>query len=224
MSHPLSAHFSFLPSIYDDDDDDDDYSPIDSTHPTPRASFLFLFDTSDPQYDDSPRRRPHSLFSVDSGYFSMMGKESPLSRSFSRKPSRADLRPPLPPVNSATDPNYPKREGVIRSLLRKKKRSMTSSFPPDLDPFTLGVSRRIPADPVRHLRQSRSFSFPSPRSSLCDPFVDTFERQDRFVLRRGMKHHPYSRGDAPYMLSYDRTLLDKYVSFPNLVVYSLTLV
>ena len=210
MSHRLSIPFSFLPSI-----NDDDASPIDSSHSTPRSSFLFFFDSSDSLCDDNLRPRPHSLSSVDSGYFSIMGKESPISKSFTRKPSGGDLRLPLAPINSATDPNQesPKREGVIRSLLRKKKKS--TLFPPDIDPFTLGLSHRVPTDDMApQTQQSPAFSLPPPRSSPRDPSVDAFEQQDRFVVRRGMKHHPYPRDDAPYMLAYDRTLLDKYVSFP----------
>lgn len=188
--------------------DDEDESPSDSSHSTPRSSLFFFLDPSDSQHDGDPFLRPGSLVSFDSGYFSMMGKESPASKSSQRKSSGADLRAPLVPINNATDATQesPGREGVIRSLLRKKKKSMTSPSPLDLDPFANGLSE---ADPVPQIRWA-PFSLPSPRSKPRDPSVDAFEQQDRFIIRRGMKHHPYSRDDAPYMLAYDRTLLDKY--------------
>ncbi|KAH0837945.1 hypothetical protein J3R83DRAFT_6180 [Lanmaoa asiatica] len=202
MTDHLAVPFPLLQST-----DDDDESPSDSSHSTPRSSYFFLLDPSDSQYDDDLR---HSLVSVDSGYFSTMGKESPISKSFNRKPSRADLRHPLVPINSALDVTQesPKREGVIRSLLRKTKKSMTSPSSPDIEPFPIGLSHCTPVDDqVLHIRPV-PFSLPTPLSSPRDPSVDAFERQDRFVVRRGMKHHPYSRVDAPYMLAYDRTLLD----------------
>jgi hypothetical protein len=200
MPHRLSEPFPLLESA-----DDDNESPSDSSHSTPRSSFFLYLDPSDSQHGDDLCLRPRSLVSFDSGYFSIMGKESPTSKSFRRKSSGTDLRVP---INNATDATQesPGREGVIRSLLRKKKKSMTSPSPPDLDLFANGLSED---DPVPRI-QWAPFSLPSPRSKPCDPSVEAFEQQDRFVVRRGMRHHPYSRDDAPYMLAYDRTLLDKY--------------
>lgn len=208
MLHPLAVPFPQLPG------DDDDESPSDSSRSTPRCSFFPLLDRSNSQYDDNLHRRSRSLASVDSGYFSIMGKESPISKSFNRKPSNPDLRQPLLPLNGPPDATQesPKREGVIRSFLRKKKKSTTSSSPPDLDPFATGLSHPIPVEAQLLHIQPAIPSLPS-RSSR-DPSIDAFEQQDRFVVRRGMKHHPYSRDDAPYMLAYDRTLLDKFGFFP----------
>ena len=193
-----------VPFLHLTDDDDDDESPSDSTHSTPRSSFSLFIDPSDLQLGDDPLRRPHSLASFDSGYFSIMSKESPF-----RKPSRADLRGPLVPISNATDATQvsPKRESTIKSLLRKKKKSMISSSPPDLSPFAIGLSRSPVDDPVPQLQAP--CSHPAPRLKPRDPSVDAFEELDRFVVRRGMKYHPYSRDDAPYMLAYDRTLQDK---------------
>lgn len=207
MPHRLSVPLSFLPLIGDEEE-----SP---TEATPRTSFLLFLDPPESQHANHIRRRPYSLFSVDSGYFSMMGKESPIAKSFSRRPSAAELRPPLAPINGTTDATYgsPRRGGVIRSLLRKTKKSMSAPCPLDLDPFPLGVSHRVPEDDlIPQQTQTRSLSLSPPRSRPRDPSVDAFELQDRFVMRQGMKHHPYPRDDAPYMLAYDRTLLDKYVS------------
>ena len=33
-----------------------------------------------------------------------------------------------------------------------------------------------------------------------------------FVLKNGKKHHPYSNKDVPYPRSYERSILDQYVS------------
>ncbi|KAI9570173.1 hypothetical protein HD554DRAFT_2018822 [Boletus coccyginus] len=130
-----------------------------------------------------------------------MGKESPPRFSIRRKSSGADLRLPTNNAPDATQ-GSPKREGVIRNLLRKKKKSTTSPSPPDLDLFANGLSQ----DDLQ--LQTAPSSLPAPRSKPRDPSIDAFEPQDRFIVRRGMKHHPYSHDDAPYMLAYDRTLLD----------------
>lgn len=205
MSHLLAVPFPLLQSTDDDD------SPSDSSHSTPRSSFLLILDPPDPHYDDDLHRRSRSLASVDSGYFGIMGKESPTSKSFNGKPSGPDLRHPLAPINSAPDATQesPKREGVIKSFLRKKKKSMTSPSRPDFDLFAIDLPHRSLVDDQVPKIQSTSYSLPASRSNARDPCVDAFERQDRFVVRRGMKHHPYSRDDAPYMLAYDRTLIDK---------------
>ncbi|KAG8219421.1 hypothetical protein J3R82DRAFT_344 [Butyriboletus roseoflavus] len=191
------------------DDDDDDESPSDSSRSTPRSSLFPLLDRSNSRHDDNRHRRSYSRASVDSGYFSMMGKESPISKSFNRKPSGADLLKSPVPLNSPPDATQesPKREGVIKSFLRKKKKSIASSSPPDFDPFATGLSHRMPVED-QVLDIQATLSLPPPRSNPRDPSIDAFEQQDRFVVRRGMKHHPYSRDDAPYMLAYDRTLLD----------------
>lgn len=205
MPHRISVPFPLLEAA-----DDDNESPLDSSHSTPRSSFVLYLDPFD-HGDLDLRLRP---LSFDSGYFSMMGKESLTSKSFKRKSSGTDLRVPLLPINNATDATQesPGREGVIRSLLRKKKKSMTSPPSPDLGPFSNGLLAED--DPVPQI-QWTPFKLPSPRSKPRDPSVEAFEQQDRFVVRRGMRHHPYSRGDAPYMLAYDRTLLDKYGTSHN---------
>lgn len=206
MAHRLSEPVSFL--SFDDDDDDDS---CDSS--TPRPSILSFLEPCDSHYTNKFRRRPHSLFSFDSGYFSIMGKDSPI-KCLSRKSSGLDLRTPLAPINNTVEVTQesPKREGVIRSFLRKRKKSFSASFPPDLDPFTLGMPHHGPADDL--VPRSPTFSRSPPRSTARDPSIDAFEQQDRFVIRQKMKHHPYSREDAPYMLAYDRTLLDKYAAPP----------
>ncbi|KAF8559941.1 hypothetical protein OG21DRAFT_1401507 [Imleria badia] len=84
---------------------------------------------------------------------------------------------------------------------------MTSSSPPDLSPFAIGLSRDAVDDLVPQPQQA-PLSHPAPQLKPHNPSVDAFEELDRFVVRRGMKHHPYSRDDTPYMLAYDRTLLD----------------
>ncbi|KAF8433527.1 hypothetical protein L210DRAFT_3633081 [Boletus edulis BED1] len=138
-----------------------------------------------------------------------MAKES-LTKSFIRKPSMADLRVPFIPINNATDITQisPKRDGVIRTLLRKKKKSMTSSPPPDIDLFTIDIAHRIPVDDPVPKIQSTPPSLPATPPKPRDPSIEAFEELDRFVIRRGMRHHPYSRDDAPYMLAYNRILLD----------------
>lgn len=181
--------------------DEDDDSSSDSSRSTPRSSSLFSF--PGPPCRDDLCHRPQSLASFDSGYFSIMGKGSPTSKSFIRKPSATDLRAPFISFNT-TDATHgsSKREGVIKSLLRKRKKSSPS--PPDLDPFAIGLS-----DESVGQIHSCPPSLPAPQSKPRDPSIEVFEEQDRLVVRRGMKHHPYSRHDAPYMLAYDRTLLDK---------------
>ncbi|KAG9313975.1 hypothetical protein JVU11DRAFT_4751 [Chiua virens] len=204
MAHRLSVPFPplLLPS------EDDESSPSDSSHSTPRSSFLYL-DPSDTQ--DHFRLRPYSLVSFDSSFFSIMGKESPLVKSSSRNPSGADLRYPLVPINTVLDATQgsPKREGVIMSFLRKKKKSLHTP-PPEtgIDPFPVHFPHRNSPDDTSSQVQSTPFSLPPARSNPRDPSVEAFEELDRFAIRQGMKYHPYSRDDAPYMLSYDRVLLD----------------
>lgn len=38
--------------------------------------------------------------------------------------------------------------------------------------------------------------------------VDKFQRKNHFLIKSGMKHHPYP-DEAPYMQAYDPILLDK---------------
>ncbi|KAF9225348.1 hypothetical protein BS17DRAFT_700627 [Gyrodon lividus] len=146
-----------------------------------------------------------------------MGKDGPASKFSKGKPSShvhdADLRRPLTPVNGVTDltQGSPKREGALRNLLKKKKKSLGTPLPTDIDPFTTGLPLSLPADdagspiPI----QPQQIHLPSPRSDARDyPHAPVFEPRDRFVVRRAMKHHPYSRDDAPYMQAYNRTLID----------------
>lgn len=40
---------------------------------------------------------------------------------------------------------------------------------------------------------------------------ESTSRARRFDFKHGHKHHPFDKGKAPYPMSYDRHILDKYV-------------
>ncbi|KIJ22173.1 hypothetical protein PAXINDRAFT_95590 [Paxillus involutus ATCC 200175] len=210
MSQETSIPFPLLPSSASDHSS----SLSDSIHSTPRSSFYYSFEASGSQYFD-PLYRPLSLDSIDSGYFSIMGKDAPANKLSKGKPSNyapdPDVRRPLTPANGATDgtQDSPKREGALRNLLKRKKKSLGTPLPTDIDPFLIGLPPSLPADDARLSFNPAETHLPFRRSDVRDhPPAEVFEPRNRFVARRGMKHHPYSRDDAPYMQAYDRTLID----------------
>ncbi|KIL01056.1 hypothetical protein PAXRUDRAFT_128521 [Paxillus rubicundulus Ve08.2h10] len=143
-----------------------------------------------------------------------MGKDAPTNKPSKGRPSNhapdPDVRRLLTPSNGAIDgtQDSPKREGALRNLLKRKKKPPGTPLPTDIDPFTIGL-------PSLHAGDARSSFQPAEsqtsfrRSDGRDhPPVEVFEPRNHFVARRGMKHHPYSRDEAPYMQAYDRTLID----------------
>lgn len=47
------------------------------------------------------------------------------------------------------------------------------------------------------------------------PVAEPRRKENQFVKKRGRKHHNYPPGKAPYPISYDRDILDRYF-FPEL--------
>lgn len=47
------------------------------------------------------------------------------------------------------------------------------------------------------------------------PVAEPRRKENQFVKKRGRKHHNYPPGKAPYPISYDRDILDRYL-FPEL--------
>lgn len=106
---------------------------------------------------------------------------------------KSDTLPPLPVVTATDTP--PRKKGIGSVRFRKKvKPSVEPAIP---RPIESPVSVDVDISPT---------GLNQPNLSSED---SVFVPQNRFAMRRGMTHHPYPREDAPYMLSYDRMVMDK---------------
>lgn len=145
----------------------------------------------------------HSLVRTYSGYFAPMGdsdnrRRRLLSRAKRPKPhpDTEEALPPLP-VDSTPLPESPQRKKGVSFDFMKKSR-------PSVDPALIRPDPDIDTNPDAAGLDNRSTMLDQPNS----PPSDGFEARDRFSYRRGLKHHPYSHDDAPYMLAYDRPSME----------------
>lgn len=145
----------------------------------------------------------HSLVRTYSGYFAPMGdsgnrRRRLLSRAKRPKPhpDTEEALPPLP-VDSTPLPESPQRKKGVSFDFMKKSR-------PSVDPALIRPDPDIDTKPDAAGLDNRSTMLDQPNS----PPSDGFEARDRFSYRRGLKHHPYSHDDAPYMLAYDRPSME----------------
>ncbi|SRR5216684_874782 len=85
----------------------------------------------------------------------------------------------------------------------------TASHPLDASyPFILEIP---PSTPFFHMSIRSTFPAAEPR-----------RKENQFVIKRGHKHHNYPPGKAPYPISYDRDILDRYSSLNSTKSHSRT--
>jgi hypothetical protein len=142
-----------------------------------------------------------------------------------RRTSKSKPRVPSPEVTNQdsqflskeTDPKFGNRflSGSLRRV--KKKRSISSLFPPADGEVLLNiVSTSPPISPVTIIchqlspleNRKMSVVLEADAGTQGEEKVDEFQRKNHFLIKSGMKHHPYS-DEAPYMQAYDPILLDK---------------
>jgi hypothetical protein len=129
-----------------------------------------------------------------------------------------------PPFVEKTDggcsPKFGSRflSGSLRRV--KKKRSISSLFPSadgEVLPLVLDIVTTSPPTspttdhlpPVPPLENRKMSVVPEAVVETQDEErVDEFQRKNHFLIKSGMKHHPYT-DEAPYMQAYDPILLDK---------------
>jgi hypothetical protein len=68
-----------------------------------------------------------------------------------------------------------------------------------------------PSTPFFHMSIRSTFPAAEPR-----------RKENQFVIKRGHKHHNYPPGKAPYPISYDRDILDRYSSLSSTKSHSRT--
>lgn len=145
----------------------------------------------------------HSLVRTYSGYFAPMGEAGNrrrrlLSRAKRPKPQPdTEEAPPPLPVDSPAVPESPQRKRGVQFDFMKKSR-------PSVDPAHIRPNPDMDTKPDAAGLDNRSTKLDQPNN----PPIDGYEARDRFSYRRGLKHHPYSHDDAPYMLAYDRPSME----------------
>lgn len=195
--------------------------------PIPVGPFL-------PPYPSSrgrSRRRPSTSSGIPDHTMGINFKDK--LPGLTRSASKSKLRVPSPEVSTNRDspstvekkdggysPKFGSRflSGSLRRV--KKKRSISSLFPSadgEVLPFVLDIVT-VPSPisptfdhlpPVQPLEiRKMSVVLEADVGAQDEEKVDEFQRKNHFLIKSGMKHHPYTH-EAPYMQAYDPILLDK---------------
>jgi hypothetical protein len=121
------------------------------------------------------------------------------------------------------DQGSPKRADrfLTTSLQRvKKKRSISGFFSSNGDAPSIAMALDMVSTPIVAMVNDHPLSAPpvmTKRVSVVpegdtemqsEEWVARFQPKTQFLMKHGMKHHPYPH-EAPYMQAYDSVLLDK---------------